>query len=84
MAEGVALRRTGHARFRRTPRVVLFLLRVKRLKGAWKEQGHRKVEWLSPEDAAALVQEPKLAALVAVVSRQLKSLTAASAAEQRR
>jgi 8-oxo-dGTP pyrophosphatase MutT (NUDIX family) len=52
--------------------VTLFLFRVKRLKSAWKEQGQRKLEWFLPEEASALVAEPKLSRLIAGVPRKLK------------
>lgn len=33
--------------------VTLFLFRVRHLKRCWKEQGQRKLEWFSPEEASA-------------------------------
>ena len=46
-------------------RVEVYQLDVKRQLPRWKEQGQRETRWFSPEEAARLVDEPDLAALIA-------------------
>jgi 8-oxo-dGTP pyrophosphatase MutT (NUDIX family) len=46
-------------------RVDVFPMRVLAQAGDWPEQGQRQVEWFSPAEAAKLVAEPELAALLA-------------------
>jgi 8-oxo-dGTP pyrophosphatase MutT (NUDIX family) len=45
-------------------KVKVFLLYVERQLGAWPEQAERQTRWLSPEEAAELVAEPELAAIM--------------------
>ena len=45
-------------------KVKVFLLHVERQLDAWPEQAERHTRWLSPEQAAELVAEPELAALM--------------------
>jgi 8-oxo-dGTP pyrophosphatase MutT (NUDIX family) len=45
-------------------KVAVYPLKVKGQRQAWPEFGHRRMAWLSPEDAAALVDEPALATLI--------------------
>lgn len=47
-----------------TCRVEVFLLAVRQQRKRWPEQGEREGRWFSPEDAAAAVDEPDLAALI--------------------
>jgi hypothetical protein len=42
----------------------VFLLRVERQLDAWPEQAERETRWFSPEEAAELVAEPELAAIL--------------------
>jgi 8-oxo-dGTP pyrophosphatase MutT (NUDIX family) len=44
--------------------VAVFLLRVDRQLDHWPEQAERETRWFTPEDAAQLVAEPELAALL--------------------
>jgi 8-oxo-dGTP pyrophosphatase MutT (NUDIX family) len=44
--------------------VEVFLLRVERQLAEWPEQAERETRWLKPEEAAGLVAEPELAALL--------------------
>jgi 8-oxo-dGTP pyrophosphatase MutT (NUDIX family) len=44
--------------------VRVFLLRVERQLDTWPEQDQRTTRWLSPEQAATLVDEPELAAIL--------------------
>jgi 8-oxo-dGTP pyrophosphatase MutT (NUDIX family) len=48
--------------------VKVYLLAVGETLGDWEESEQRRRAWLSPEDAAALVDEPELAALVLSLS----------------
>ena len=45
-------------------KVKVFLLRVVRQLEAWPEQAERETRWFSPEEAADLVAEPDLAAIL--------------------
>nr|WP_294516511.1 NUDIX hydrolase [uncultured Rhodopila sp.] len=45
-------------------RVKVFLLHVERQLDSWPEQDQRRTRWLSPEQAAELVEEPELAAIL--------------------
>lgn len=54
-------RRTSHFEL---VRVKVFLLDVEGQLEAWKEQGQRQMAWLKAEDAALLIDEPGLAAIV--------------------
>ena len=49
--------------------VQVFVLTVKRLREDHPEAGRRKLRWVSPEEAAALVGEPGLKRLIAGVDR---------------
>jgi 8-oxo-dGTP pyrophosphatase MutT (NUDIX family) len=51
-------------------RVEVFLLRVSRQLRAWPEQAERETHWYDPEEAAELVEEPELAAIL----RDLRAL----------
>jgi 8-oxo-dGTP pyrophosphatase MutT (NUDIX family) len=44
--------------------IKVFLLRVERQLDAWPEQAERETRWFSPEEAAELVAEPELAAIL--------------------
>jgi len=44
--------------------VAVFLLRVERQLDQWPEQAERETRWFSPEEAASLVAEPELAAIL--------------------
>jgi 8-oxo-dGTP pyrophosphatase MutT (NUDIX family) len=45
-------------------KVKVFLLRVERQMDTWPEQAERETRWFSPEEAAELVAEPELAAIL--------------------
>jgi 8-oxo-dGTP pyrophosphatase MutT (NUDIX family) len=45
-------------------RVQVYPMAVKRQAKKYKEKGQRRMQWLSPHDAAAFVAEPELAALI--------------------
>jgi len=45
-------------------KVKVFLLRFKRQLDTWPEQVERETRWFSPEEAAQLVAEPELAAIL--------------------
>lgn len=45
-------------------RVEVFLLRVEGFAATWPEMGQRRIRWTTPEEAARLVEEPELAALL--------------------
>ena len=45
-------------------KVKVFLLHVERQLDTWPEQDQRRTRWLSPEQAAELVDEPELAAIL--------------------
>jgi 8-oxo-dGTP pyrophosphatase MutT (NUDIX family) len=45
-------------------RVDVFLLRVSRQRKSWPEKDQRVTQWFSPTDAAQLVDEPELSALI--------------------
>lgn len=50
--------------------VKVYLLEVEEVLGdAWREAGKRQRAWLTPADAAALIDEPELASLVSSISR---------------
>ena len=44
--------------------VEVYTLKVDRQRKNWPEQGYRKLRWLPPAEAANLVNEPMLAALI--------------------
>jgi 8-oxo-dGTP pyrophosphatase MutT (NUDIX family) len=44
--------------------VLVFLLEVKRQRKTWPEKGKRQIRWLSPVDAAAIVQEGVLGQII--------------------
>jgi 8-oxo-dGTP pyrophosphatase MutT (NUDIX family) len=46
-------------------RVDVFPLAVKRQAKKWKEKGQRRLEWMTPAEAATRVAEPELARLIA-------------------
>jgi 8-oxo-dGTP pyrophosphatase MutT (NUDIX family) len=48
--------------------VLVYLLEVKRQLETWREKGQREARWFSIEDAADLVEEPGLTAVVASLS----------------
>jgi 8-oxo-dGTP pyrophosphatase MutT (NUDIX family) len=45
--------------------VLVYLLDVKRQRETWREKGQREARWFSVEDAAELVEEPGLTAVIA-------------------
>jgi 8-oxo-dGTP pyrophosphatase MutT (NUDIX family) len=45
-------------------RVNVYALEVDRQRKKWPEQGYRKRQWFRPTDAAKMVDEPALAALI--------------------
>ena len=49
----------------------VYLLHVERQLKAWKEKGQRRCEWLPPEAAAELVEEPGLKAILSDLRRHL-------------
>ncbi len=53
-------------------KVKVFLLHVKRQLDTWPEQAERETRWFNPAEAARLVAEPKLAAIL----RKLSALVA--------
>lgn len=55
-------KRLGAGAIRLTVKV--FLLRVERQLETWPERDQRRTCWLTPEQAAALVEEPELAAIL--------------------
>ena len=57
-----------------TCRVTVYPMRVDRLKRRWKERRERKRHWFSPRKAAALVDEPELAALLLTLARKPRLL----------
>jgi 8-oxo-dGTP pyrophosphatase MutT (NUDIX family) len=54
--------------------VGVFLLRVSRQLQAWPEQAERETHWYDPDEAAGLVEEPELAAIL----RDLRALVCAA------
>jgi 8-oxo-dGTP pyrophosphatase MutT (NUDIX family) len=50
--------------FQRRVRVHVFPLRVEMQEETWPEQGQRSLRWFEPEEAARLVHEPELSALL--------------------
>ena len=44
--------------------VIVYLLTVKATLAAWKEQAQRRIQWMSLADAALIVDEPGLSALL--------------------
>jgi 8-oxo-dGTP pyrophosphatase MutT (NUDIX family) len=48
-----------------TCKVIVYPLAVERQRRRWLEQDQRKVGWFSPKEAALVVHEPELAALLA-------------------
>ena len=55
---------TGKDGVAATCRVGVFALRVSGLAKTWPEKGQRVLRWCAPKQAARLVQEPELAALL--------------------
>jgi hypothetical protein len=53
--------------------VKVFLLTVSEVIPKWEEHKRRKRGWLSPAEAALLIDEPELASLVAALGNLLKS-----------
>ena len=51
-------------------RVDVFPMEVTRQRSRWPEQHERTVQWFTPEDAAAAVQEDKLRTLIAKFSKR--------------
>jgi 8-oxo-dGTP pyrophosphatase MutT (NUDIX family) len=45
-------------------KVLIFLMRVARQRDTWPEQIERETRWCDPEEAAELVEEPELAAVL--------------------
>ncbi|APG93908.1 8-oxo-dGTP pyrophosphatase MutT and related house-cleaning NTP pyrophosphohydrolase, NUDIX family (plasmid) [Sinorhizobium americanum] len=44
--------------------VLVYPLEVKKHRASWPEKGERRMAWLTPQDAALLVDEPDLASLI--------------------
>ena len=67
-------------------RVDVFLLKVLRQRKSWPEKDQRVTQWFSPDEAARLVEEPELSALIKtfeeVVARD-QSFDAASGPQTR-
>ncbi len=54
-------------------KVKVFLLHVERQLNAWPEQAERRTRWLGPEEAADLVAEPELAAILRTLAGRPRS-----------
>ena len=54
-------------------RVKVFLLEVERQLATWKERDQRQIEWFEIEDAADLVDEPGMSAIIRELAKRLKS-----------
>ena len=54
-------------------RVKVFLLEVERQLADWKERGQRQVAWFDPDDAADLVDEPGMSAIIRDLPKRLKA-----------
>lgn len=52
-------------------KVKVFLFDVERHLDTWKEKGERSIAWLSPEDAATLIDEPGLVDIVLNLATRL-------------
>jgi hypothetical protein len=50
--------------------VAIFLLRVSHQLPTWPEQAQRETRWYDPEEAAGLVAEPELAAILRGLSAE--------------
>jgi 8-oxo-dGTP pyrophosphatase MutT (NUDIX family) len=66
----------GRYRYRKSDRpkigtitVKVFLMRVKRQLREWPEQSERRIRWVRPHRAAAMVEEPELASLLARIPK---------------
>jgi 8-oxo-dGTP pyrophosphatase MutT (NUDIX family) len=75
----------GRYRYRKSDRpkigeitVQVFLMRVKRQLRDWPEQSERRTRWVRPRRAAAMVEEPELALLLARVPKLARPLAARS------
>jgi 8-oxo-dGTP pyrophosphatase MutT (NUDIX family) len=51
-------------------RVDVFLLRVDKQRKNWRERGQREAQWFTLDEAADLVQEPELTALIRDLARK--------------
>jgi 8-oxo-dGTP pyrophosphatase MutT (NUDIX family) len=60
--------------------VTVYLLPVAEILPEWKESARRRRAWLSPADAATLIDEPELASLVRSIAKTLSSGDAEKAA----
>jgi len=76
--EGLILHRVpiGRYRYRKSDRreigpitVQVFLMEMKRQLDEWPEQAERRVRWVRPDRAAAMVEEPELALLLARIPK---------------
>lgn len=56
-------------------RVQVYALAVSNLAKNFKEKGKRKLEWVSPEEAAERVNEPELKALILAFARRMREAT---------
>jgi len=54
-------------------RVKVFLLEFERQLATWKEHDQREIEWFEIEDAADLVDEPGMSAIIRELPKRLKS-----------
>ena len=52
--------------------VHVFALKVKRQRKQWPERSERKCKWVSTREAAKMVQEPKLSAIIRHLARTLR------------
>lgn len=52
--------------------VTVFLLEVKAQLETWPEQGQRRLQWFTVEDAAQAVEEPGLSSVISKLEKRLK------------
>jgi 8-oxo-dGTP pyrophosphatase MutT (NUDIX family) len=55
-------------------RVKVFVLEVERQLADWKERGERRVEWFDIDEAADLVDEPGMSAIIRDLPARMKAL----------
>ena len=55
-------------------RVKVFVLEVERQLVDWKERGERRIEWFDVEEAADLVDEPGMSAIIRDLPARMKAL----------
>jgi len=54
-------------------RVKVFLLEVERQLADWKERGQRQIAWFDPDEAADLVDDPGMSAIIRDLPERLKA-----------